>query len=55
MSVRAIIAAEAQRYLATVAVFRAEGCAPQWRPEREPEEPEPREADTRPRRSSRRP
>ena len=29
------LAAEAQRYLAVVEVFRAEGHEPHWRPERE--------------------
>jgi hypothetical protein len=27
------LAEEAQRYLAVVDVFRAEGCEPEWRPE----------------------
>jgi hypothetical protein len=27
------LATEAERYLAAVTVFRAEGCEPQWRPE----------------------
>ena len=55
MTVAALIAAEAQRYLAAVAVFRAEGCAPRWQPEREPEPDERDDAPPRPRRRSRLP
>jgi hypothetical protein len=31
-----LLLGEARRYLATVDTFRAEGCAPSWRPEHEP-------------------
>jgi hypothetical protein len=31
-----ILLREARRYLAAVDEFRAEGCQPNWRPEREP-------------------
>jgi hypothetical protein len=34
------VAEEAQRYLAVVEIFRAEGCEPQWRPETSSERPE---------------
>jgi hypothetical protein len=30
------VAEEAQRYLAVVEFFRAVGCEPHWRPERDP-------------------
>lgn len=33
------VAEEAQRYLAVVEVFRAEGCEPHWRPEQTPSPP----------------
>ncbi len=31
-----LLLGEARRYLAAVETFRAEGCEPAWRPEREP-------------------
>jgi hypothetical protein len=33
------LAEEVQRYLAVVEFFRAEGCEPHWRPERDPNAP----------------